>query len=144
MTPTKKTKALCDEIIRRLSDGETLRSICRLDGFPHFSTFHDWRHADPELDKQYVAAKQAGYDAIADDCLDIADNGTNDYTADVDGNQVLDRDHIQRSKLRVDTRLKLLAKWYPAKYGDKLALEHSTTDSLAERLKAARERGNSD
>ena len=32
-------------------------------------------------------------------------------------------EHIQRSKLRIETRLKLLAKWNPKKYGDKLALE---------------------
>ena len=33
----------------------------------------------------------------------------------------LNGDHVQRSRLRIDTRLKLLAKWNPRKYGDKLA-----------------------
>ena len=32
---------------------------------------------------------------------------------------------MQRSKLRIHTRLQLLAKWNPKKYGEKLALEHS-------------------
>lgn len=116
---------IADDIIRRLGEGEPLSVICRTEGYPHRSTFHDWRAADPELDKRYVAAKLAGFDAIADDCLTIADDGTNDYTQDKDGNDIVDRDHIQRSKLRVETRLKLLAKWYPTKYGDKLGLEHS-------------------
>jgi len=36
-----------------------------------------------------------------------------------------DTDHIQRSKLRVETRLKLLAKWNPRKWGDRQQIEHS-------------------
>ena len=43
-------------------------------------------------------------------------------------------------KLRIDTRLKLLAKWNPKKWGDRMALDHGVQDNLAERLKAARER----
>lgn len=32
----------------------------------------------------------------------------------------IDTEHIQRSKLRVETRLKLLAKWNPKRYGDRI------------------------
>jgi hypothetical protein len=39
-----------------------------------------------------------------------------------DGREQLDREHVQRSKLRIETRLKLLAKWNPKKWGDKLEL----------------------
>ena len=52
----------------------------------------------------------------------------------------LNGEHVQRSKLRIETRLKLLAKWDPRRYGDRLALDHGVQDNLAERLKAARER----
>ena len=31
----------------------------------------------------------------------------------------LNAEHIQRSKLRVETRLKLLAKWDPKRYGER-------------------------
>lgn len=33
-------------------------------------------------------------------------------------------DMIEHRKLRIETRLKLLAKWNPKKYGDKLDLNH--------------------
>lgn len=122
---------IADDIIRRLGEGEPLSVICRTEGYPSRSTFHEWRKTDSDLDARYVAAKLAGFDAIADDCLTIADDGTNDYTTDKDGHEVVDRDHIQRSKLRVETRLKLLAKWYPTKYGDKLGLEHSGSASFS-------------
>jgi hypothetical protein len=39
----------------------------------------------------------------------------------------LNGDHVQRSKLRIDTRLKLLAKWNP-KYADKSAVELTGKD----------------
>jgi hypothetical protein len=32
----------------------------------------------------------------------------------------LNSEHIQRSKLRIETRLKLLAKWNPKKYGERV------------------------
>jgi hypothetical protein len=38
---------------------------------------------------------------------------------------VPDSEWISRSKLRVETRLKLLAKWDPKRYGDRLNLDHS-------------------
>jgi len=49
---------------------------------------------------------------------------------------------IEHRKLRIDTRLKLLAKWNPKKYGDKQAIEHSgeINVGLADRISAARKR----
>lgn len=41
---------------------------------------------------------------------------------------MLNGDHVQRSKLRIETRLKLLAKWNPKKWGDKLDLNHAGKD----------------
>jgi hypothetical protein len=32
----------------------------------------------------------------------------------------LNAEHVQRSKLRIETRLKLLAKWSPKKYGERV------------------------
>ena len=53
---------------------------------------------------------------------------------------VEDREVTSRSKLRVETRLKLLAKWNPKKYGEKVALDVAVNDSLANRLNNARKR----
>ena len=51
-----------------------------------------------------------------------------------DGNgefkKVKTKDAIQRSKLRVETRLKLLAKWSPEKYGDKKQVDVQQTSRL--------------
>ena len=52
---------------------------------------------------------------------DVSTDGTRDYLPDEDG-FVVNHDHIQRSKLRVETRLKLLSKWDPKRYGEKVQL----------------------
>ncbi len=39
---------------------------------------------------------------------------------DKDGKKTLDHEHVQRSRLRVDTRKWLMARMAPKKYGDKM------------------------
>jgi hypothetical protein len=68
------------------------------------------------LAAQFARAKSLGFDAIADDCVEIADDATNDYMETKHG-PVFDGEHVQRSRLRIDTRLKLLAQWDPKRYG---------------------------
>ncbi len=109
-------------VCQRLEDEPHLglRQILREAGIAK-STFHDWRKQHEELEAAYKTAKEAGFDALAQQCLEIADDGSADYTIGKDG-PVLDSEHIQRSKVRIDTRLKLLAKWDPKRYGDRTVL----------------------
>ena len=72
-------------------------------------------------------AREAGFDEIAEDILAIADDGSRDYVPGERG-VVVDHDHIQRSKLRAEMRLKLLAKWDPRRYGDRSAVELTGKD----------------
>lgn len=115
---SKKSPELKQAIVDRVSAGETLTSICRDIGVAT-RTVYDWMEADPELSAQFASARARGYDAIADECLSIADDDSQDYIETEDG-PALNREHIQRSKLRVETRLKLLAKWDPKRYGERL------------------------
>lgn len=109
---------LVPAICARLSTGEPLTVICRDMGLSRI-TVNGWRAEDPEIAAQFDAARDLGYDAIAADCLSIADDGRRDYVTTEDGREVPDHDHISRSKLRIDTRLKLLAKWDPRRYGER-------------------------
>ena len=81
--------------------------------------------AHEEFSARLARARELFADAIADEVLDIADTVQTGEAIEegFDGNgafrKVKTEDAIQRSKLRVETRLKLLAKWSPEKYGDK-------------------------
>ncbi len=59
-------------------------------------------------------------DALFDEALEIADDASGDWTADKDGKKTLDHEHVQRSRLRVDTRKWAAGKLAPKRYGDKL------------------------
>ena len=132
--PSKNTPELRKEIADRLSKGEPLAQICRDEWMPHASTVRDWMDADADFSRAIAHAREIGFDAIAQDCLTIADDGRNDFVAAraADGDEAAmkyDADHVQRSKLRVETRLKLLAKWDPKRYGDKLDITAAVTTS---------------
>lgn len=120
--PSIRTPEMVDEILKRIAEGETLASICREEGMPGRTAFYEWLAEDRDLSERFARARDVGFDAIADEALGIADDGTRDYTESPDGRSVPDHDHIARSRLRVDTRLKLLAKWAPRKYGERLEL----------------------
>lgn len=82
-----------------------------------------------EFASRFAQARELGQDFIAEECLEIADDASNDWMEkiDKDGMAVgwqLNGDHVQRSKLRIETRLKLLAKWNPKKYGNRVGVDH--------------------
>lgn len=122
-----KTPVLCDEILERIADGETLRAICRNDHMPSWRTFYDWLREDEELNTRFAHARDLGFDIIAEEALAIADTpmvGERTEQSET-GFKTFRDDMLGHRKLQVDTRLKLLAKWSPKKYGDKQAIEHS-------------------
>ena len=116
---TKFTAELADEICRRMANGDSLRSICRDDHMPAESTVRGWAVDDQEgFAERYERARGMHADALFDDALEIADDATGDLVEGKDGKKVLDHEHVQRSKLRVDTR-KWAAARLAAKYGAK-------------------------
>jgi hypothetical protein len=137
---------IADELVEWISEGKTLREFCRLPGKPHYSTVYDWQEKDETFALRIARARLIGEDVIAMECLEIADDGSNDWetrqTAKGVDYQAHNPEVVNRSRLRVDTRLKLLAKWNPKKYGEKvdMNLSGSVDLGLAERMGKARER----
>jgi hypothetical protein len=79
---------------------------------------------------RYARACEIGWQLMAEDTLDIADDGRNDVYITQDGFEKTSQDVVNRSRLRVDTRKWLLSKMLPKIYGDKLDLNHSGDLSL--------------
>lgn len=126
--PSRYTEELAAEIISRIAQGETLRAICREDPMPSWNTVYAWRESVPGFSERLARARDDGEEAIAQECMDIADDATNDWmlTHGKDDAELykLNGEHVQRSKLRIETRLKLLAIWNPKKWGAKVDLNH--------------------
>lgn len=132
--PTTYTIEMADQMCEELAQGKSLRTVCAPDERPAISTFFKWLREHPEFSKQYAQAKEEAADMMTEDILDIADDGSNDYVEVVQKNgevkTVLNKEHVMRSRLRVDSRKWLASKLKPKKYGDKLDVEHAGSISI--------------
>lgn len=133
--PSDYTQELADEICSQLSDGISLRTVCLADDMPNKSTVFRWLRTNEEFRDQYEIAKAECADAYADEIIDIADDGSNDYMTrkNSDGSEyeVVNSEHIQRSRLRVDARKWVASKLKPKKYGDKTTHSGDPDNPLA-------------
>lgn len=122
---TSYTKPIGDEICNRLAGGESLRGICQSNHLPDKSTVVRWLLSESadhvHFRAQYAHAREIQYQLMADEIIDIADDGSNDYMVRKRGEvEELAENHevIGRSRLRVDTRKWFMSKVLP-KFSDK-------------------------
>lgn len=117
--PSTYTDEIAAEICERIGNGEPLAQICREDGMPSLTTVYRWQVDSEDFSASIARAREAGFDQIALDAMHIADETARDSRKGKRGEQIPNSEWIARSRLRVETRLKLLAKWDPRRYGDK-------------------------
>jgi len=107
-------------ILDGIASGKTLRRLCR-EAQLNYSTVYKRMARDPAFAEQMAKARMIGFDAIAEEILDIVDQTEGDWTerTKADGTKTLvaNPESVARSKLRADTRLRLLAHWWPSRYG---------------------------
>ena len=119
-------------ICSRMAEGESLRSICRDESMPALSTVFLWVAKHSEFSEQYKLAMASRADAMFEDMIEIADDGRNDYIVSGDGDERFNTEHVQRSRLRLDTRKWMLSKMLPKKYGEKITDEIIGNDNEIE------------
>lgn len=131
--PVEFNQEIADEICARLADGESLRKICLDEHMPPRRTVFGWLF-NPKLEHfkhQYTYAREMQAESFADEMNDIADDASNDYMETVDNETgaiigyKLNGEHINRSRLRIDTRKWIASKLKPKKYGDKIEVENT-------------------
>lgn len=123
--PSDYSEEMADLICLRLADGESLRTICADEGFPHRVTVFRWIARHEDFRNKYVTAREAQADALFDELLDIADNGTNDWMERKNANGenigwAENGEALRRSVLRVDARKWIVSKLLPKKYGERV------------------------
>lgn len=126
--PTKRTPEVIQRVIEGLSKGIPLTIVCEPDDMPSDHSVRNWANEDAELSSAIARAREAGFDRIALDALKIADNSEADTILTDKGGEIPNSEWISRSRLRVETRLKLLAKWDPKRYGERIAQEITGAD----------------
>jgi hypothetical protein len=120
-SPYPNKEQIKDELVQWISNGKTLREFCRQDGMPNFSVMYDWEAEDKDFAQRIAHARLKGHDVIAEECAALSDTEPL-AVYDEAGNKRYDPGSIAWRKMQIETRLKLLAKWNPRKYGDKTIL----------------------
>lgn len=90
----------------QVMEGVTPRGFCEHYGIP-VGLLGAWILEEPERLARYEQALKWVADDMVSSTVAIADDGENDTYVDENGNRKVDTDVIARSKLRVDTRLKV-------------------------------------
>lgn len=134
--PTKYKERTANAICARLMMGESLISICNRKYYPAKRTVMYWLTRHERFMHQYREAREFQQEFLYEEMFDIADDGSNDWMEkrkkDGDVEIVLDREHVSRSKLRIETRMWAMARMAPKRYGDKKQVEHSGKVDIAE------------
>ena len=104
-----------------------IRNLC--EERPHWpcpDTIFKWRQEHKDFADRYTLAKQVQVECLIDEILMIADDTSADRKVREDGKEFVDKEHINRSRLKIDTRKWLAAKLVPRLYGDKV--QHELSD----------------
>lgn len=116
--PRLVTPAVAEDLLESIANGVPMTQWCRVPGNPAANTVHRWVAENEVNKRRYKAAREIGFDVIADRCRATARGYTELEGGDSAGDW-------QRDRLIIDTDLKLLGKWAPRQYGDRVEVEHS-------------------
>ena len=113
-------------ILKRLADGLSLRKAAAEADIHHTSVLQ-WVDENEEFAHQYTRARARGFQLMADEIIEIADDSSGDVI-ETERGPVANAEFAARSRLRVDTRKWMLSKMLPKVYGDKL--DHNVSGSV--------------
>lgn len=101
----------------------SVKAICEQMGISKQCFYNYLRINGEEARDEYARSKYMQAELIADEIVDIADDGSNDLMTVVKGDnkyEIERKEVVNRSRLRIDSRKWLLSKLIPKKYGDKM------------------------
>ena len=122
-----KADAICEKIA---STSFSFKTICESLEIPT-GTALAWLNKQPTFQEKYARAKEMQADLLAEEIMDIADDGSNDLMTIVKGDlsyEVENKEVVNRSRLRIDARKWIASKLKPKRYGDRISQEISGPD----------------
>jgi len=142
-------QSVAEEILNRMSDGETVKAILESDGMPSGHVWRTWLNgenlAPSSLPRAHARARQLQADGFAADIIALADNV--DEQSHIAAQAAVDalpedasatekrrayfyakKRSVEGAKLSIDVRKWSAARMCPSRWGDKVTLEHTTDE----------------
>jgi len=117
--PTKYSDELADEVCLRIATSKDgIHKIANEFGVGAWTLFN-WKYEHEYFSHNYARAKELQAEFLKQQIIDIADDSSDDEQVDQFGNVKLNREFVERSKLKVQTRQWLMGRLAPREYGDK-------------------------
>ena len=120
--PRVYSKETADRMLDRIANGETPTEVCRDGTMPTWMVLCRWRRQHDDFDKRFRIAWESCAEHMVGDIVIIADDARNDYVDRVTRKgviRVFDREHFERSRLRVESRKWMAQKVLRATYGER-------------------------
>lgn len=122
------------EIVALITEGESLRAICKRDDMPAISTVMEWLNDDGVFSEHYTRAREAYADAVFDELDEVSEAAVSAGTAV----------EVAGLRLKADNMKWKLARMNAKKYGDrqqvdmtaKVEVDIAQVDKKLERLLA--------
>jgi hypothetical protein len=108
---------ICD----KLTEGVSLRKLCKSEEFPNASTVYVWLDRFPAFAEKYARAREAATEDMLEAILEIADDP---------------KIEVQDKRVRIDTRKWAMSKLNMKKYGEKKTTESNVTLQVDEKRQA--------
>ena len=119
---SKPDPEVVEKLLEHVAHGGTVRAFCREKNNPSYNTIYRWLQKDSDLMTRFAyTSRFLGARAIAEEALELVD--TPPPLIGEGENARYDNSHVNWMRSRADLRLKLLAKWYPQEYGDKVGID---------------------
>lgn len=115
--PSDYTQEIADTICEQISQGKSLRSICREENMPSGVTIFSWLRTNPEFLSQYDRATSERTETQQEMILEIGDEAiVHAETSDPKASGAI----VSAYKLKADNLKWSMSKMKPKKYGDKV------------------------
>lgn len=140
--PTGYTKALGEKICALLVQNHTLRQIEVVRGMPTRQTICNWLAKHQDFFDQYVRAREVQTLLDEDEIQELADDSRNDWVERERKGKVgleLDREHLERTRLRIDTKKWLMGKRNAKRFGKSVALTGKDGGAVKHEVSALRD-----
>jgi hypothetical protein len=119
--PSTYSRSIAEEICNTIAtSSKGVKCLCKENAhWPCHDTIYRWLIEYSEFSDLYAQAKKYQVEVLVDEIIELADDVSHDEMINDHGKIVPNKEHINRSRLRIDSRKWIASKLVPRIYANK-------------------------